>query len=475
MVVRNKASRPRAVGGGRSKLYEARRARRPAGAAARAYAPEWSDAAAAAVLQALTAQSSGPRKVSQFCDTWLPQADTDEAFMRALKLSPADHEVATAILAVHAGRAQACTDTGKLRAVVKAFLKPLRERRGARTPVAALTVKVAATGPQTFHAWLSARPEKERLRDISQCHRILAGIQGWPLGWLRQRGVICYERAAGRIRQERGGFPDAAFMRGIVKTTEIATAVGNSSDHYVVLTPGKEPRFMTVQEVMRSCGIPPRGPLWAQLGSSSCVLSAAEAVSCLGRGVHTGVARQLLLTLMSEGKLQEGATYGSSFSGVDTVAAGMEELMGRNWEYLFASEQDEKIREALIGAWGGHGLTDAACFQDALSAEAKAAPSVDLYVTTPECNEHSRRNHSRTAGRQRGSLEDFWESLEYVRAQRPRLVIVENVSEPSSVGPMTGLLGRIEGYNLSTGMLDPRTTAAMPVARERQFWVLERV
>ena len=53
-------------------------------------------------------------------------------------------------------------------------------------------------------------------------------------------------------------------------------------------------------------------------------------------------------------------------------------------------------------------------------------------------------------------------------------MIVENVSEPSAVGPMTGLLARIEGYKMETGMLDPREVARMPVARERQYWVLER-
>ena len=149
--------------------------------------------------------------------------------------------------------------------------------------------------------------------------------------------------------------------------------------------------------------------------------------------------------------------------------------MGRNWEYVFASESSERVREALLGAWGGHGLTDAACFADALGDEAQNAPPVDLYVTTPECNEHSRRNHYRSAGGQRGTLEDFWRSLEYVRRQRPRLVLVENVSEPSSVGPMTGLLSRIQGYQIATVKLDPREIARMPVARERQFWVLERV
>ena len=119
-----------------------------------------------------------------------------------------------------------------------------------------LEVTPAPEGPLSFHSWLSAAPEKDRLRDISSCPRILEGIASWPLGWLKKRGVVCYERAASRIAQERGGDPDAAFLRGVVKTTELATATANPSDHYVVLSPDRSPRFMSVQEVMRSCGIP---------------------------------------------------------------------------------------------------------------------------------------------------------------------------------------------------------------------------
>ena len=50
MVARNPHSAPRAVGGGRSPRYDKRAHR---AGASKAYAPEWSDAAAAAVMAAL--------------------------------------------------------------------------------------------------------------------------------------------------------------------------------------------------------------------------------------------------------------------------------------------------------------------------------------------------------------------------------------------------------------------------------------
>ena len=229
---------------------------------------------------------------------------------------------------------------------------------------------------------------------------------------------------------------------------------------------------MTVEESMRAFGVPEKSSMWRGLRAARCPLSAAAAVSCLGRGVHTGVARQLVKMLQADGVLQEGARYGSAFSGIDTFASALEAEMGENWTYEFASESNRGVRRGLLHIWSSRGLTEQACFDDARGEDAASAPPVDLYVTSPECTAHSKRNHMPSAGDQRLSLECFWSSLEYVRRQTPRVVVVENVDEPSSSGPITGLLGRLAGYKMATGVLDPRTTAKMPIARERRYWVL---
>ena len=471
MPARNPHSAPRAVGGGRSPRYDARAHR---ASAARQYAPEWSDAAAAAVLQALHEKSAGPRKVATMCDAWLPTAGAARGFVAALGLSPSDAALTREVLAFHAQKAQAATDEQALRAVVKAFLKPLRERKAARTVAGKLNVPAATAGPKTFHAWLSAKPGKDRHRPIQKSRRILDGVAKWPLGWLKKRGAVCYERAAGRVAAERGGRPDSAFMKGVVRVQELATLTANASDHYLILTPGKEPRFMTVEETMRAFGIPAGSRAWKELRSSQCLLGAAAAVSCLGRGIHTGVARQLVKKLVADGTVAPGCTYGSAFSGLDTFASAVEAELGRDWTYEFASEHVAATRGCLARIWKPCGLKAARCFEDACGQDAIEAPSVDLYVTTPECTAHSRMNHTPNAGDQRVSLETFWASLAYVRAQRPKVVVVENVNEPSSAGPMTGLLGRLAGYTLEMGALDPRGVAKMPIARERLYWVLYR-
>ena len=57
-------------------------------------------------------------------------------------------------------------------------------------------------------------------------------------------------------------------------------------------------------------------------------------------------------------------------------------------------------------------------------------------------------------------------------------MVMENVHEVTSVGPITGLhvLARLEGYQyrLRTAMLDPWQVAGVPMARDRQFWLLTR-
>ena len=335
-----------------------------------------------------------------------------------------------------------------------------------------LVVSPADSGPPSFHSWLSTNPRADRARDLKKSRRIVNGLKKWPLSWLKKTGVVCYERADGRIRRERGGKADGAFLRGVVKTVELPTATANASDHYVVLSPNKEPRFMTVEEVMRAYGIPAGSDLWRSLLAPKGVVSAPQAVSCLGRGVHVGVAHRIMVTLLEGGKLTLPLAYGSAFSGIDTFASAVDKATGGLWTYEFASEPDPIARRALLKAWSRHGLSELGCFRNACSLEACTAPPVDLFVCTPECDAHSKRNHSRNAADQRVSLEDLWKSLEYVRLQKPTVVVVENVNEPSSIGPITGLLARLEGYRLESAMLDPRGVAKMPIARERRFWVL---
>ena len=86
---------------------------------------------------------------------------------------------------------------------------------------------------------------------------------------------------------------------------------------------------MTVQEVCRSFGVPAESPLASVLEDAKGPLTANQAVGCLGRSVHVGVARRLVATLVARGTVAKGMTYGSAYSGVDTFAAAVEETARR--------------------------------------------------------------------------------------------------------------------------------------------------
>ena len=132
MGKRNANSRPRAVGGGRSARYDERRGAR---GSQKQYAAEWSDASAAVVLQQLQrvcktheeSLLSGTLKILQ-------SDELERSFLRELrgKLSPHDEGIATDVLALHRERVRAAgaEDKGR-KALVKSFLKPLRERASA--------------------------------------------------------------------------------------------------------------------------------------------------------------------------------------------------------------------------------------------------------------------------------------------------------------------------------------------------------
>ena len=429
------------------------------------------------MLEHLKAGCRGGESLLEHTAKVLSGAQEARAFWTSFRKNVSPHDLALAeeVMSAHSGRVkQEGLSEAEVKAKTKSFLKPLRERASARTTVEPLKVTAGEEGPATFHGWLSKEPKRDRMRDIKRSKRILRGIAKWPLGWMKTEGVVCYERAAGRVAQKRKGKPDAEFMKGVVKTAELPTATASGPDHYVVIAPGGAARFMTVQEVSRSFGVPAESPLAAMLNDKKGPLTVNQAVGCLGRSVHVGVARRLVATLRERGLLARGMTYGSAYSGVDTFAAAVEAEMAGDWNYEFASEASKTVRSGLLAAWGDRGLTAGNCHMDARGDDAAAAPYVDLMVMTPNCEAYSKRNHKRTPEEQRHSLEDVWRSLEYVRRSQPRVVILENSPDVRAEGPMTGLLARLEGYKMEAGLLDPREVARAPAARERRFWVLTR-
>ena len=105
-----------------------------------------------------------------------------------------------------------------LQAMAKSFLEQPRRRRRQRPYAAALEVPMQhGGGGRVFTEVLAADASKERLRDIRRSGRIWNGLRGWHTEhWVDAPCVLKYERAAGRVEDERGGHAEPLFMRGVV-------------------------------------------------------------------------------------------------------------------------------------------------------------------------------------------------------------------------------------------------------------------
>ena len=377
--------KPRTVRGGRSARYEVRRALRGPAAAR---APEWSDAAAEAVLQTLEEANervTGRKEVPLKKVTRL--LGSSEGARVLVKIAGgkvgaverplieeivqrAHQKVARCLLDGDKGEAEEANR--KAEQLTRSFLKPLRARRALLGTMKPLTIPAAKTGPQSFHCWLGNGVQGEQVRPAEKSQRMLLGLSKWPMDWLEVEGVVCYERAFGRVRHERpeaSGVPDEGFVRGLIKIWDLPTAVANPADHYVVVYPGEEPRYMRTSEMARAFMIPETSALMPILlgqrrigEGDGFLLSAVQAASCLGRCVHTGVARQIVRELVRRGLIGCGASYGSAFSGIDTFAAAVEAELRGDFVYEFASEKDKVVRAALMESWGRYGLECDLCF-----------------------------------------------------------------------------------------------------------------
>ena len=386
-----------------------------------------------------------------------------------------DGKVAANVLAFHARKARASKNGKVQHAAMHTCMKQLRKRVAAGEIAKPISVKAAEHGgPTNFAAWLSPAPAKERLRPIAKCKRIKGGISKWDLHWMEGPQVVCYERAAGRIKAERPRCRGRPFTRRLLRSTELQTAVASAGDHRVLLAPGKAPRFLSVGEEARAMDVPAASSLTGMLMGTACG-TPRQAVIALGGAVHVGVGRCIVRELMQRKWLKRGARYGSAYSGIDTFAAAMEAELGAQFKYVFASEHEERLRRALVCAWGGHGLKATHVYDDAEGEAATHAPRVDLYVCTAVCDPHSKHNRQRSEETQMEGMEGVERALRYVENRRPAIVVAENVNEASVVGPLGAMLRRLEGYEWEEGVLDALTTARVPVSRERYFWIGRRV
>ena len=174
-------------------------------------------------------------------------------FLYPIRASEGDVRLIYDVLSWHRARPAELEGDAERKALCSRTYKKVRVRgKGGPKPLLVVMKSYTVGG---FEPVLAEDPKTERLRALSSSGRIWDDLRRWPTDWLASPGVICYERALGQLRrngQADEDVPTAEQLQGVVHTTELPTAVASSGDHYVVLAPGKTPRFMTVEEVARS-------------------------------------------------------------------------------------------------------------------------------------------------------------------------------------------------------------------------------
>jgi hypothetical protein len=175
--------------------------------------------------------------------------------------------------------------------ISRRLLERLREQARRRVTITPIDLPEVAWEVPTFHGWLAADPTAERLRDVNNNPRITREVNSWDVSWLEAPAAFAFERAYQRIRDERGGKADCAFLRGVLKQTSLPTALASDGDHYLLITPAGEQPGCIEREPCDECAHgyrdaacdndPPTCEAWyCSRGGPPCYGGSRECCSC---------------------------------------------------------------------------------------------------------------------------------------------------------------------------------------------------
>ena len=162
------------------------------------------------------------------------------------------------------------------------------------------------------------------------------------------------------------------------------------------------------------------------------------------------------------------------------MAAAFQRAASGRLRYKLAAEQHDKKRDALVEAWGEHGLARARVYKDANDvARMVTAPMVSVFALTPDCAAWSKMTHDAAKAAQ--AVEELKKKLAYAAAKQPRVIVMESVAELVDGGSreygaqiracLRDACGEDAGYEWYEEVVDPRTHAGVPMDRRRVFFV----
>ena len=310
-------------------------------------------------------------------------------------------------------------------------------------------------------------------------------VRRWNLaklgGDLPQHSVVCLTRASRAVSAwHKANGADAPLpigtLRSLVHTDTLPCAKRKLDDHYYLIALG---RWISITELMRLFAIPTTSPLGKALVDNKLPLSTEARAMAIGDAVHVDCAKWALRLALEKTRLPARVRYRSDCSGIDVFAVALDAHFGANgWEYVGASEKRPKRAAFLAAAYGCRGLTPASVDGDARFVNPHTDSTVaDLWFWSPPCIGFSGENNDRTALATQSTVtkEDLARTLhrfaQQDKAQRPKVMIVENVDEVEALLAIDdALLSELpQMYVWESFALN--ANQAVPMSRRRRWWV----
>ena len=437
-------------------------------------APYWTYGSALAVSRLLTRckEQWGCNSIEKCVVQLASSRDCYEAFRRELPGSSCENEearIGMEIIDYHLQQITMASSPSARLTKAKSLTRTMRNKVVSHDQVKEVEAPAPVPPTSNVNSLRSIDPTKDRCRNSSRCKSISEAVDRWGIG--NQVGAIVPERAKGRERNERGGHATPEQATGYVHTVALPPLTTNRSDHWYW---PQDKRFFTVEEAARGCYIADDSPLHSALEEGG-GLSATEAISALGNGVH-GAPFQHILKSALDDIPNEGQTltYGSGFTGIDTGAAAFDAVMkerGQAWKYCYAAENESRLHTPLVKAWGQRGLSREYVLSDVREMYQAQLPTVDVLVLTMCCRAFSPRNHMPNRADQARSLAELHNAIRHARQTRPKRILLENVPTKTVTTAINTIIGKAREYSWERSTLCPYKHFGFPNRRLRRYWV----
>ena len=459
----------------------------------RPYAPRYSVAARALALRATRAAATlnGCSAHAMIGQAMLEPASWD-SLLNTIRDSglPDTAECVIAALSAHRDRLQSSGSSAISASQVRTIMRPFYRASAATRMETMILDRVPEISPASFLDLFDGLPHEP-------AHKPPAGkgparlVTAWRLDQVHVRGLIAPGRAADKIakwrktarkskdpKRSKDQVPPFWLRRSCIHSQILPTHVASRVDQFFLLNSSGEGRCLSVPEVAALALMNPSGPDESPLvaaASNPSLCTPLQASSAFGDCLHAGIVEILVDMLIQEGVLAPSFSLGSACSGIGVDSIGADRAArahGGAVSRLFMSECIAHRRRVLAHAFH---IPPDALFQDASSEAACNAPSADLWICTPPCVAHSRRNKHRSPESQRSAWRLFQRMFRYVHRNRPRAVIIENVSDEANIETMSGLISLETGYTWRQASTDVLLHCGIPIRRQRTVWVGVRV